>query len=152
MANTIVYVNDADYADYAEQMLQPMLAAVKPGGAARWIVVACAPHLTHDAGKWVPRGALKNWRGEWADKVFAQLTPLLQKGGGSVVTRLAATVLTDQTESLLKEFSDARVLDARRPKFGQDLKPVTAGQVQESRGAVGVAVALATAAVIAALD
>ena len=149
MENIVVYVDDADY---AQQMLQPMLAADKPGNPVRWIVVACAPHLTHDAGKWVSRGALESWRSEWADKVFAQLMPLLGHEGNTVVTRLAETVLTDQTESLMKEFGEARVLDARRPRLGQDLQPVTVGQVQERRGPLGIAVALGTAAVLAALD
>lgn len=152
MENIIVYVDDADY---AQQMLQPMLATGKPGNPVRWIVVACAPRLTHDASKWVSHSALQSWRGEWADKVFAELAPLLRHEGLTdtvVVTRLAETVLTSQTESLIKEFGEARVLDARRPRLGQDLQPVTAGQVQEHRGALGVAVALATAAVFVALD
>lgn len=149
MENIIVYVDDADY---AQQMLQPMLATGKPGNPVRWIVVACAPHLTHDASKWVSHSALQSWRGEWADKVFAQLAPLLRDEGATVVTRLAKTVLKSQTESLIKEFVEARVLDARRPRLGQDLQPVTAGQVQEHRGTLGVAVALATAVVFAALD
>ena len=149
MENIVVYVDDADY---AQQMLQPMLATGKSSNPVQWIVVACAPHLSHDAGKWVSPGALQSWRGEWADKVFAQLEPLLRQEGNTVVTRLAEKVLTDQSASLIKEFGEARVLDARRPKLGQDLQPVTVGQVQEHRGALGVAVALATAAVFAALD
>ena len=149
MENIIVYVDDADY---AQHMLQPMLATGKPGNPVRWIVVACAPHLTHDAGKWVSHGALESWRGEWADKVFAQLAPLILHEGNIVETRLAGTVLTEQSESLIEEFGAARVLDARRPKLGQDLQPVTTGQIQESRAGLGVAVALATAAVFAALD
>ena len=149
MENIIVYVDDADY---AQQMLQPMLATGKSASPVQWIVVACAPHLTHDAGKWVSHNALESWRGEWADKVFAQLGALMRHEGNSVVTRLAGTVLTEQSESLIKEFGEARVIDARRPKLGQDLQPVTAGQVQESRAGLGVAVALATAAVFAALD
>ena len=149
MENIVVYVDDADY---AQQMLQPMLATGKSSNPVQWILVACAPHLSHDAGKWVSPGALQSWRGEWADKVFAQLEPLLRQEGNTVVTRLAEKVLTDQSASLIKEFGEARVLDARRPKLGQDLQPVTVGQVQEHRGALGVAVALATAAVFAALD
>ena len=117
MENIVVYVDDADY---AQQMLQPMLATGKSGNSVQWIVVACAPHLSHDAGKWVSPGALQSWRGEWADKVFAQLEPLLRQEGNTVITRLAETVLTDQSASLIKEFGEARVLDARRPKLGQD--------------------------------
>ena len=149
MDNIIVYVDDAEYALH---MLQPMLASDNSGSSTRWIVVGCAPHLTHDASKWVSHDALKSWQGEWADKVFAQLVPLLQQESNTVVTRLAQTDLSSQTESLIKEYGEARVLDARRPKFGQDLQPVTATQAQEHHGALGLAVALATAAVLAALN
>ena len=149
MDNIIVYVDDAEY---AQHLLQPMLASDDSRSPTRWIVVGCAPHLSHDASKWVSHSALESWQGEWADKVFAQLTPLLQHEGSTVVTRLGQTELSRQTESLMKEFGEARVLDARRPKFGQDLQPVTAKQIQEHHGALGVAVALATAAVLAALN
>ena len=149
MDNIIVYVDDAEYALH---MLQPMLASDDSRKPTRWIVVGCAPHLTHDASKWVSQGALESWQIEWTDKLFAELAPLLQRDGNTVVTRLGQKVLSDQTASLIKEYGEARVLDARRPKFGQDLQPVTATQVQEHHGALGVAVALATAAVLAALN
>ena len=149
MDNIVVYVDDAEY---ALQMVQPMLSADASRSPSRWIVVGCAPHLTHDASKWVSHDALESWRGEWAEKVFAQLVPLLQQQGDTVVTRLAQTGLSSQTESLIKEYGEARVLDARRPKFGQDLQPVTATQAQEHHGALGLATALATAAVLAALN
>lgn len=50
-----------------------------------------------------------------------------------------------------KEYGEARVLDAHRPKLGQDLQP-DAGQTHEHHGALGIATALATAAVLAALN
>ena len=149
MDNIIVYVDDASY---ALQMVQPMHRTSSARTPARWITVACAPYLSHDASKWVSPSALESWRGEWAETVFAQLLPALEQEGDIVVTRLAQTNLISQTESLIKEFGEARVLDARRPKLGQDLQPVTAGQTQEHRGAVGIAAALATAAVLAALN
>ena len=149
MDNIIVYVDDASY---ALQMLQPMRPTSSARPPSRWITVACAPHLSHDASKWVSQNALESWRGEWAEKLFAQLVPALQQEGDIVVTRLAQPNLSSQTESLIKEYGEARVLDARRPKLGQDLQPVTASQTQEHHGAVGIAAALATAAVLAALN
>lgn len=149
MDNIIVYVDDAEY---AQHLLQPMLASDDSRKPTRWIVVGCAPHLSHDASKWVSHAALESWRGEWADKVFVQLAPLLRHDGNAVVTRLGQTELSSQSKSLMKEFGQARVLDARRPKFGQNLQPVTATQIQQHHGALGVAVALATAAVLAALN
>lgn len=111
MDNIIVYVDDASY---ALQMLQPMRLADGARNPARWIVVGCAPRVTHRASKWVTHSARESWRGKWADKVFAQLQPLLQQDGDIVVTQLAQTTLCAQTESLMKEYGVARVLDARR--------------------------------------
>ena len=152
MENIIVYVDDAAY---AVQILQPMLAQGNQGSPrspARWIVVGCAPRVTHRASKWVTHSARESWRGKWAEKTFASLLPLLLRDGDAVVTLLAKSTLCQQTESLVKEHGVARVLDARRPKFGQDLEPVTAGQARESQSVLGCAAALAGAGLLAAAD
>jgi hypothetical protein len=44
------------------------------------------------------------------------------------------------------------VLDARRPKFGQDLQPVTPAQAQESHGVARYAAALAGAGLLVGTD
>ena len=149
MDNIIVYVDDAAYALH---LLQPMLPSGDARGPTRWIVVGCAPRVTHHASKWVTHSARESWRGKWAEKVFAQLLPLLQQEGDTVVTQLAQRTLCTQTESLIKRHGAARVLDARRPKFGQDLQPVTASQAQESHGVLGYAAALAGAGLLVATD
>ncbi|MDB5964932.1 MAG: hypothetical protein JWQ72_1432 [Polaromonas sp.] len=149
MDNIIVYVDDAGY---AVQLLQPMLTASTARNPARWIVVGCAPRVTHRASKWVTNSARESWRGKWAEKTFSRLLPMLEKDGDTVVTRLAQATLSIQTDVLIKEYGVARVLDARRPKFGQDLQPVTAAQVQESRGVLGYAAALAGAGLLVATD
>lgn len=151
MDNIIVYVDDAAY---ALQMLQPMLQPASPGDSTptRWIVVGCAPRVTHRVSKWVTHSARESWRGKWAEKVFGQLTPLLQEGSNTVITQLAQTSLCAQTEALVRAHGVARVLDARRPKFGQDLQPVTAGQTQEHHGVLGYATALAGAGLLVAID
>ena len=149
MDNIIVYVDDANY---ALQILQPMRQTGNAGSPARWIVVGCAPRVTHRASKWVTNSARESWRGKWAEKVFAQLMPLLERDGDTVVTKIAQTTLSAQTEALIKEYGVARVLDARRPKFGQDMQPVTATQVQESKGALGYITALASAGLLVAID
>ena len=147
MDNLIVYFDDAAY---AQQMLQPMLGGSQ--APTRWILVGCAPRVTHHASKWVTQSARQSWRGKWAEKAFLQLLPLLQKEGDTVLTELAQTTLQSQTESLIKTHGAARVLDARRPKFGQDLQPVTASQAQESHGVLGYAAALASAGLLVAMD
>jgi hypothetical protein len=149
MDNIIVYVDDVSY---AKHLLQPMLTPGNGRSQTRWIVVGCAPRVTHHVSKWVTHSARQSWRGKWAEKVFSQLTPLLQQGGDSVVTELAQSHLCDQTESLVKIHGVARVLDARRPKFGQDLQPVTAAQAQEHHGVLGYAAALASAGLLVATD
>ena len=90
MDNIIVYVDDATY---ALQMLQPMLPAGGPRNPTRWIVVGCAPRVTHRVSKWVTHSARESWRGKWAEKVFAQLMPVLQREGDAVLTQLAQTTL-----------------------------------------------------------
>ena len=149
MDNIIVYVDDAAY---AVQILQPMRQSGSTRNPARWIVVGCAPRVTHRVSKWVTNSARESWRGKWAEKVFARLLPLLQQDGDTVITKMAQSTLRTQTESLIREYGTARVLDARRPKFGQDMQPVTATQAQESHGVLGYAAALAGAGLLVATD
>jgi len=61
----------------------------------------------------VTHSARESWRGKWANKVFAQLQPLLQQGGDSVVTLLAESAVPLQTEALIARYGDARVLGSR---------------------------------------
>ncbi|RZJ14272.1 MAG: hypothetical protein EOO54_19475 [Haliea sp.] len=124
MEKIIVYLDDAGYA-------QKHLAAMRAGGAAshgkppatHWVLVACAPRLTHRISKWVSHSARENWRARWADKLFAQVVPSLQAVGDGVTTVLAKGPLPELTQKLVVEHRAARVLDARRPKFGPDMPP-----------------------------
>ena len=149
MNNIIVYVDDASY---ALQMLQPMHSSGNGRSPVRWVLVGCAPRLTYRSSKWVTQSARESWRGKWADKVFSQLSPVLQEDGDTVELRMATTNLCAQTEFLIKEYGGARVLDARRPKFGHDLQAVTATQVQESHGILRYATAVASAGLLVATD
>ena len=149
MNNIIVYVDDAAY---ALQTLRPLLLADSGSGPVRWIVVGCAPRVTHRVSKWVTHSARESWRGKWADKVFAQLQPLLQQGGDSVVTLLAESALPLQTEALIARYGDARVLDARRPKFGQDIQPVALPPVPANRSTLGYLTALLGSGLLVAAD
>ena len=53
---------------------------------------------------------------------------------------------------LTRQYSARHVLDARRPKLGLDLQPVTASQVQESNRITGYATALAGAGLLVGFD
>ena len=149
MDNIIVYVDDASY---AEHILQPMLTPASARTPVRWIVVGCAPRVTHHVSKWVTNSARESWRGKWAEKVFGRLLPLFNKDEDTVVTRMAQSSLRAQTEALVKQYGIARVLDARRPKFGQELEPVTATQAPENKKVLGYAAALAGAGLLVAGD
>jgi hypothetical protein len=149
MDNIIVYVDDATY---AEHILQPMLTPATERRPVCWIVVGCAPRVTHHVSKWVTNSARESWRGRWAEKVFSRLMPLFNRDQDTVVTRLAQSSLCAQTEALAKQYGVARVLDARRPKFGHELQPVTVTQAQEGGKVLGYAAALAGAGLLVATD
>ena len=152
METMIVYVDDAAY---ARKLLQPLLPTGKNAQSSestRWIMVACTPNVTHDISKWVSPEALELWRQDWATALFDQITPLLKDTGDTVTTQLAShkQSLVNQTEALTQQHSGAKVLDARRPKFGQDMAPVTATQQQEHNTVTGYAAAVSLASVLAA--
>ena len=92
----IVYVDDATYA-------QPMLEALAGSGQAassHWLLVACAPRMTHRVSKWVSHRARENWRGKWADKLFTALMPVMSAAGGKVTPVLAKGPLTELVAEL----------------------------------------------------
>jgi hypothetical protein len=129
METIIVYVDDAEY---ALAQLEPMQSAANP---VRWIVVACAPHMTRYVGKWLSYKARQGWRERWSEKVFSTLRPALDGYGNEVHTQLADRSLPLLTEALRRTYAAARVLDARRPKFGHELPAVTATQKPHDAGA-----------------
>lgn len=139
MDNIIVYVDDADYALH---QLKPMSDS-QGNAPTHWILVACPPRLTRHVSKWVHHTARQNWRSKWAEKVFAQLAAGLPGPGDRITPVLTNGPLVDMSRRLIETHGAARVLDARRPKFGQDLAPVTANQpeTQEARWTVPGAVA-----------
>ena len=96
MQSVIVYIDDADH---ARAVLAPLVARA---GAApcRWIVVACAPRMTHRISKWVSHSARENWRAKWADKLFAQVLPWLGRSSTDVTTVLAKGPLPELAEQL----------------------------------------------------
>lgn len=149
MDTMIVYIDEATY---ALKMLTPMLASGEARSPTRWIVVGCAPRVTHHVSKWVTNSARQSWRGKWGEKVFSQVVPLLQGPGDSVITQLASGPLCDLTDALMVQYGSARVLDARRPKLGQDLQPVTRQQPQEVQGVWSYAAVVAGTGMLLAAD
>ena len=107
MNKVIVYLDDPAYAS------QRLPAQAPP---THWVLVACAPRMTHRISKWVSHSARENWRAKWADKLFGAVVPRLQERGDAVTPVLAKGPLPELTRALLAEHGTEQVLDARRPK------------------------------------
>lgn len=133
MDKIIVYLDDAAF---AQQQLAPMKG--KRVGLSNpethWVLVACPPRLTRHAGKWISQSAREAWRAKWAEKLFDESVPSLISHGDRVTRVVANGSLVVLTESLMTEHGAARVMDARRPKFGQDMQPVTTNQPASRSG------------------
>ena len=152
METMIVYVDDADY---ARKMLEPLVEPsnkLSPSKSTHWIVVSSVAHVPNDITKWVSVKALQLWQDDRARAIFDQVLPLLVRAGDTVETHVASPKqrLATQTEALLKQHLGATVLDARRPKFGQDMEPVTADQPKDQKSFAGIATAVTLASVLAA--
>jgi hypothetical protein len=107
MDKVIVYVDDPGYA--RERM-------AGNGSPTHWLLVACAPRMTHRISKWVSHSARENWRAKWADRLFEQVVPPLKARGDTVTPILARGPLPELTRNLMAEHGTAQVLDVRRPK------------------------------------
>ncbi len=124
MDKVIVYVDDAAH---AQQILAPLLAGKEAAAGTQWVLVACAPRMTHRVSKWVSHRARENWRDKWSEKLFAQLLPWLQSGSHSHVTTVVAKgPLPELLAQLQAELGAARVVDARRPKLDAAAQPSAA--------------------------
>ena len=129
MEKIILYVDDAAYArEFIAGLAADATQAAHARGPHHWVLVACAPRMTHRISKWVSHSARENWRAKWFAKVQDQLMPLLQCEGDQVTALVAKGPLGDLTQRLKQEHGAARVVDARRPKIGAELEPVVPGQ------------------------
>ncbi len=125
MEKIILYVDDAAY---AREFLAKAPAGTVGAGPKQWVLVRCVPRTTYAISKWVRHTGRENWRGKWFGKTQEQVLPLLQRSGDAITPVLAQGSLTDLTQRLKLEHGAARVIDARRPKLGVDLEPVSPDQ------------------------
>lgn len=153
MDKIIVYLDDPEF---AQHHLVPMKNETTAGvrQTTHWVLVACPPRLTRHISKWVHQTARQGWRAKWAEKLFARITPVLQAQGDQMTLVVAHGSLIELTRELQSQHGIARVLDARRPKFGQDMLPVAPDQPvsNEPRWAVPGAVAGMGAALLLAAE
>lgn len=131
METIILFVDDAAYArDQLRLHVPSQPAAI---GAVHWILVACAPRMTHRISKWVSHSARENWRAKWFAKAQEQLVPLLNQGDCQVTPVLAKGPLSELARELkLRHGAAATVVDARRPKVGVQLEPLAPQQASTS--------------------
>lgn len=116
MDTIIVYADDAQY---AQPFLQSMAQA--PNAArTHWIIVACAPRVTHRVSKFVSNRSRENWRNKWAEKLFQSVGLLLQPTAGQLTTLLAKGPLAELLTELQAEHGEqVQVMDLRRPKIAE---------------------------------
>jgi hypothetical protein len=122
MENIIVVLDDATHA------LSQIVPMRQNGVKTHWVLLACPPRLSRHISRWVNQGSRKAWRKRWAQDLMNQVQPELMKNGDTFECRVLEGNLIDMTQRLQKEFGMARVLDARRPKVGHNMEPVTASQ------------------------
>jgi len=137
MEKIILYVDDVGYAlEHLRERLAARGAAAPQGSApVHWIVVACAPRMTHRISKWVSHSARENWRAKWFAKVLEQLQPMLAQGDNQFNAMLAKRPLLEMTQQLrVAHGAGTSVVDARRPKIGVDLEPVAMDQTPGQSG------------------
>ena len=128
METIIVVLDDVEH---ALQQLQPM--RVK-GVATRWLLVVCSPRLTRHASRWVSHAAREAWRAKWSQDLLQRVeASLLQPGDQSQHFQVKGP-LAEFTLALQRQHGPARILDARRPKLGQDVAPATLDQPVQRDG------------------
>ena len=114
MSTIIVYVDDAAHA--ASHLASAALAMHAPH--THWVLVGCAPRVTHRVSRFVSNRSRENWRNKWAERLFADCAPLFAAKGHTVTTVLARGPLPELLETLHAEHgAQCQVLDWRRPKL-----------------------------------
>lgn len=114
METIIVYVDDAAHAQQCLKAAGAFPKAVQT----HWVVVACAPRITHRVSKFASNRSRESWRNKWADRLFDEMVPMLRLQGIVVTTVLARCPLSELLVSLQAEHgAQCPVLDLRRPKI-----------------------------------
>ena len=141
------FINDAEF---AKRQLVAFVEGRKPE---RWVLVGCPPRLPRHSGRFLSQPALKRWRADWTRETLSDIAAMLTAKGHEVSTRVAHTPLVAFTRQLRGELGQAaRLLDARRPRAGGQLDPITQeqpGERPDAWSATGGAIALGALITIA---
>ena len=122
METIIVYIDDADYAQHPLQAALQLPQALQ----AHWILVGCAPRITHRVSRFVSNRARENWRTKWAERLFQDYGAFFAAHGVQCTTVLAREPLPQVLQNLQAEHGEpAQILDLRRPKMQEEYMPVT---------------------------
>jgi hypothetical protein len=70
--------------------------------------------LQRHSSKWLTQRALKKHKTEWTDENLKDIVQLLKVRGHQVLTRVAQAPLIEVTRALQSEFTNVRVVDARK--------------------------------------
>jgi hypothetical protein len=119
MERIAVFLNDADH---AREVISPMQSSAPT----HWMLVGCPPSLPRHAARWVSKAAHEAWIERWSSELFAQLTPALgQVAGSRVETMLVKRGARNMAGRLVALYGPIRLLDARRPRWGQMDEPLS---------------------------
>jgi hypothetical protein len=147
MDTFVIFINDAEFAK------RQLLAFIDGHAPERWVLVGCPPRLPRHSGRFLSQPALKRWRADWTREATQDIIELLSERGHEVSTRVAHTPLVAFTRQLRGELGHGvRLLDARRPRTGATLEPITQAQPGDSGdawSATGGAIALGALITIA---
>ncbi len=151
MEKIAVFVDDAEH---AERLLKPLLSG--SAASTRWFVVACAPRLTHRIGRFASHASREQWRERWARTVRERLEPVFAAAEARDCAWSLARGPLDRlsTQMRVREGSDLRLLDLRRPKLGAVAPALVPGAEVSAAGrwATPVAVTSSLSVVLALTD
>lgn len=127
MKTVALFIDDADAARMA---LQPLM---RPGGAGRVILVACAPKLSRHVGRFISQAGREQYRQRWARELFSELQPLWSLAPRGAVETMVAKAPPEVIVQRLKihEGADLLAIDARKA----GLEAARAGQEAPARRA-----------------
>lgn len=150
MERLAIYVNDAPY---AHRVLQPLLAQQ---GDAPCTVVMCPPKLTQRIGKWLSNRQRQQWQRTWAERLRQDLQALLPATSGPQIEWTTAGGSPQSVTSQLRRRlgTGLQVVDLRKPRAGQSLPELSAGQqpATDDRWKAPLAVSSSLSVVLALVD